>query len=258
LKLQLLSDLHLETEDFEPRPAPGAELLVLAGDIDASWAGFERFAQWPVPVIFVAGNHEFDGRDLSDAWPALRAEARRLGWMLLERESIVLRDRDGRCLRFVGTVRWSDFDAFGDARRDSAMRAAGYFMRLMQATRDGAAFDAEAVRSEALACRAWLQNALREPSGGRWEKTVVITHFAPSLLSADPRFGRQPGTASFCNADDELLPLADLWLHGHLHCRQDYVVPRHERLPTRVVSQARGLSDKGEDLGYDSDKIVEI
>ena len=33
MKLQLLSDLHLETEAFEPLPAPGAELLVLAGDI---------------------------------------------------------------------------------------------------------------------------------------------------------------------------------------------------------------------------------
>ena len=41
---------------------------------------------------------------------------------------------------------------------------------------------------------------------------MAITHFAPSLRSADPRFGSQSGTASFCNADDELLPLADLWL----------------------------------------------
>ena len=69
MKLQLLSDLHLETEDFNAQPAPGAELLVLVGDIDATWVGFERFAQWPVPVIFVAGNHEFDNRDLTLAWP---------------------------------------------------------------------------------------------------------------------------------------------------------------------------------------------
>jgi len=42
MKLQLLSDLHLETEAFDPQPAPGADVLVLAGDIDATWAGFER------------------------------------------------------------------------------------------------------------------------------------------------------------------------------------------------------------------------
>ncbi len=258
MKLQLLSDLHLETEDLAPQPVPGADALVLAGDIDASWKGFGRFADWPVPVLFVAGNHEFDGRELSLAWPALRAEAHRLGWTMLERESVILQESNGRRVRFVGTIRWSDFDLFGPARRDAAMRAAGYFMRLMQATRDGAEFDAEAVRAESLVCRDWLQTALREPAGGLWDKTVVVTHFAPSLLSADPRYGKQPGTASFCNADDDLLPWADLWLHGHLHCRHDYQVPRPGRAPTRVVCQARGLAQKGEDLGYDSDKLIEI
>lgn len=34
MKIQLLSDLHLESDpDFQARPAPGADLLVLAGDI---------------------------------------------------------------------------------------------------------------------------------------------------------------------------------------------------------------------------------
>ncbi len=258
MKLQLLSDLHLETEPFIPEPAPGAELLVLAGDIDATWRGFERFAGWPVPVLFVAGNHEFDGRELTRAWPSLRAQARRLGWVPLERDAIVLTDRSGQRIRFVGSIRWSDFDLFGAARRESAIRAASYFMRLMGSTLNGAEFDAAAVRSESLACRGWLEHELRLPSRNRWDKTVVITHFAPSLASADPRFGSQPGTASFCNADDDLLPLADLWLHGHLHCRHDYLVPRPGKPPTRVVCQARGLADKGEDLGYQSDRLIEV
>lgn len=258
MKLQLLSDLHLESEDFEPQPAPGAEVLVLAGDIDAAWAGFERFAGWPVPVLFVAGNHEFDGRELTEAWPALRERAARLGWTLLECDSIVLSDRAGQRVRFVGTIRWSDFDLFGDARRYAAMRAAAYFMRLMQATRHGAAFDAAGVREEALACRRWLADALQEPARGRWDKTAVVTHFAPSLRSADPRFGSQPGTASFCNADDDLLALADLWLHGHLHCRHDYLVQRGALPPTRVVSHARGLAHKGETEGCEPCKLIEI
>lgn len=258
MKLQLLSDLHLETEAFEPLPAPSAELLVLAGDIDASWRGFELFADWPVPVLFVAGNHEFDGRELAEAWPALRERAGRLGWTLLERESTVLRGANGQRIRFVGSIRWSDFDLFGPSRRESAMRAAGYFMRLMQATRHGAEFDAAGVREESQACRAWLEAELRLPSRDRWDKTVVVTHFAPSLRSADVRYGSQPGTASFCNADDDLMPLADLWLHGHLHCRHDYQVTRPVGPPTRVVCQARGLALKGEDVGYDSLKLIEV
>ena len=258
MKLQLLSDLHLETEAFDPQPAPDAELLVLAGDIDASWAGFERFAGWPVPVLFVAGNHEFDGRELSEAWAGLRALCARLGWRMLERESLILGDREGRRVRFVGTVRWSDFDLFGPQRRDVCMRAAAYFMALMRSTRQGRPFDAEGVRDEALACREWLAAELQQPSAGRWDKTVVVTHFAPSLRSADKRFGSQPGTASFCNADDDLLARADLWLHGHLHCRHDYAVKRPGRLPMRVVCQARGLAKKGETEAYEPGKIIEV
>jgi predicted phosphodiesterase len=258
VKLQLLSDLHLESEEFDVRPAPGAELLILAGDIDAGWSGFERFAHWPVPVIFVAGNHEFDGRELNQAWPALHETSRRRGWTLLERASCIVVDALGQRVRFLGTIRWSDFDLFGAAGRERAMRAAGYFMRLMQATRDAAEFDAAAVREEALACRGWLERALAEPAAGRWDKTVVITHFAPSLRSADPRYGAQPGTASFCNADDDLLRHADLWLHGHLHSRHDYRVPRAGAAPTRVVCQARGLAFKAEHEGFDAAMLIEV
>ena len=244
MRLQLLSDLHLETEVFEPAPAPGAELLVLAGDIDSRWAGLELFHDWPVPVIFIAGNHEFDEREITQAWPALRERCTRLGIRLLECESVVLADAAGRRIRFVATTRWCDFDLFGTAQRERAMRAAAYYMKIMRATRHGAPLGAAGVREEALVCGAWLRAELERPKGP-WDATVVITHFAPSLRSADPRYGRQPGTASFCNADDDLLPHADLWLHGHLHCQHDYAVA-HVRGSTRVVCNPRGHARKGE------------
>jgi hypothetical protein len=136
------------------------------------------------------------------------------------------------------------------------MRAASYFMALMDATRDGAPFDAAAVRDEALACRAWLAQELQRANDG-WDRTVVVTHFAPSLRSADPRYGGQPGTASFCNADDDLLPLADLWLHGHLHCQHDYRV-EHSGGSTRVVCNSRGHARKGEARGHDPRCTVEV
>ena len=259
MRIQLLSDLHLETEEFRPRPAPGAELLVLAGDIDATWAGYERFARWPVPVLVVAGNHEFDGRELGRALPALRARLDAIGLRLLERERVVLTGADGRRIRFVGTTRWSDFDLFGPERRERCMRAAGWFMRLMGATRGGRPFDAAAVRELGLADRAWLEAELsRPPAGADWDATVVVTHFGPSLASADPRYGAQPGTASFCNADEDLIPRADLWLHGHLHCRHDYRIARAGRHPTRVVCNARGMDDKGESLGHDALLTLEV
>ena len=256
MRLQLLSDLHLETEVFVPTPAPHAELLVLAGDVDSSWAGLELFRDWPVPVLFVAGNHEFDERELTQTWPALRERCTQLGLRLLECESLVVPDAAGKRIRFVATTRWCDFDLFGAARRERAMRAATYFMTIMRATRHGAPLDAAGVREEALICGAWLRNELRQPARG-WDTTVVVTHFAPSLRSADPRYGSQPGTASFCNADDELLPLADLWIHGHLHCQHDYQVD-HANGATRVVCNSRGHARKGEADGHQPELVLEI
>ena len=258
MKLQLLSDLHLETETFHPAPAPGAELLVLAGDIDSRWAGYELFAGWPVPVVVVAGNHEFDGRDVDEARVGLRALCQRLGFTFLEREEHLFTAADGQRVRILGSTRWSDFDLFGAAQRARAERAAEYFLRVMGSTRGGRPFDAVAVREEALVCRAWLEGALAVPARGRWDRTLVVTHFGPSLRSADPRYGRQPGTASFCNDDEALIPRADLWLHGHLHCRHDYSIHRPGQRPARVLCNPRGLASKGEDEGHEPLLLVDL
>jgi predicted phosphodiesterase len=257
MRLQIISDLHLETEDFQPEPAHGAELLVLAGDIDSGWTGLERFRGWPVPVIFVAGNHEFDERELNDAWPALRARCHALGFTLLERQCVVMTGADGRRIRFAGTTRWCDFALFGNPHDERVLRAASYFMRIQRSTLDGRPFDAAAVRREALACRAWLAGELTRTDGD-WDATVAVTHFGPSFRSADPRFGSQPGTASFCNADDDLLPRVALWIHGHLHCRHDYRVRHAGGGETRVVCNARGHARKGEADGYDGRRTVDV
>jgi len=256
MKLQLLSDLHMETEPFEPQAAPDAELLVLAGDVDASWRGLEAFQHWPVPVIFVPGNHEFDRRELREALPALRLRCEQLGLQMLSDEALLMRDRQGRQVRFLGSTRWSDFDLFGAKERERAMRAGSYFQRVMGATVDGQPLDAAAVRQLGLQNKAWLAEALAQEVEGV-DATVVITHFAPSLRSADPRYGRQPGTASFCSNDEDLLPMADLWLHGHLHCRHDYLFEYADG-HTRVRCNARGHVRKGEAEGHDALLCIEV
>ena len=251
MRLQILSDLHLESEQFDPEPAPGAELLVLAGDIDAGWEGLALFADWPVPVIYVPGNHEFDRRELTRALPGLRVHCEGLGIALLERDETLRVDDAGRRIRFLGTTRWCDFDLLGPEKRAKAMRAGTYFQKVMQATNHGIDFTPPEVREEAMACRDWLAGQLASSSDA--DATVVITHFAPSGLSADPRYGLQPGSAAFCNNDDDLVPLADLWIHGHLHCRHDYRIGHG-----RVVCNARGLVRKGEAEGYQPLQLFEV
>ncbi|MGV3493803.1 MAG: metallophosphoesterase, partial [Ramlibacter sp.] len=83
--------------------------------------------------------------------------------------------------------------------------------------------------------------------------TVVVTHFAPSLRSADPRYGVTPATAGFCNSLEDLLERAQFWLHGHLHCQHDYV----ER-GCRVVANTLGYARKGEQEGFRETMLLEI
>ena len=138
-------------------------------------------------------------------------------------------------VRFMGTTLWTDFEALARGKStmtqqmqglEKAYRAANFYLRRFTATRDGVPMLAEQWREVALECQRWLRAAVAEPFAGT---TVVVTHHAPSLRSADPRYGLTPGTAGFCNALDELLDHADLWLHGHLHCASDYRSGHGER-----------------------------
>ena len=267
MKLQLLSDLHLEVH---PRltiaPLPGADLLVLAGDIGSYQRGSRledqdfglgRFSPrrgWPTPVLYVPGNHEYDGDDFDLVHARLRAVCEALGLLWLERETLVI---DG--VRFVGTTLWSDFDALiapaDDTatvlkKRGKAMRAANFYLEKAAIRRNGEPFLAEPLRAHSLVCQAWLRAALETPFDG---PTVAITHFAPTLASADPRYGLTPGTAGFCNSLDELLPRAVLWLHGHLHCAFDY-----RRGGCRVVANPLGYAAKGEQEAFRPDLLIEV
>lgn len=284
VNIQLLSDLHLETNPhFTTQPVPGADLLVLAGDIgsfqknsqltslEIADFGLARFsplavaqggAGWPTPVFFIPGNHEYDGLDFDEAHTRLHETCERLGMVWLEREVLV---HNG--VRFVGCTLWTDFDALSTGpmasttsgemtigeqlkTRDKAFRAANFYLKKNHSLQAGQPMLADAVREQGLASQAWLRDALSVPFGG---PTVVISHFAPSLRSADPRYGITPGTAGFCNSLDDLLPLAKVWMHGHLHCALDYVASG-----CRVVTNPLGYAYKGEQAAFRPDLLIKV
>jgi Icc-related predicted phosphoesterase len=263
MRIQLLSDLHLEAHpQWMTQRAPGADVLVLAGDIGSYQAGsrladvhrprwaLERFSprlgHWPVPVLYVPGNHEYDALDYDATHVRLREACEALGITWLEGRALVIGG-----VRFVGSTLWCDFDALSRPNdslseqlkaRAKAMRAANWYLARTGATRAGQPLLAEGVRDLGLSARAWLESTLREPFDG---PTVAVTHFAPSLRSADPRFGLVPGSAGFCSAYDDLWVHARLWLHGHLHCPMDYV---HHGC--RVAANPLGYAEKGEQASF--------
>jgi predicted phosphodiesterase len=275
MRIQLFSDLHLERYPaFQPELRPDADVIVLAGDIGSYQGGsrltgtdfgLERFAPalgaTKAQVLYVPGNHEYDGLEFDEAHARLRATCARLGIGWLERETVVTGH-----VRFVGTTLWADFDALAGGHeltkqlqlREKALRAANFYLNKNTTRKGGEPVLAEGWRAMALDCQAWLRAALAVPFDG---VTVAVTHFAPSLKSADPRYGVTPGTAGFCNALDELLPLADVWMHGHLHCMNDYLVSGAEggrAWSCRVVANPLGYLSKGEQEGFRPQLVIDL
>jgi len=275
MRIQLFSDLHLERYPaFVPAIHPDTDVVVLAGDIGSYQSGsrlndddfgLARFSPLrdgapKARVLYIPGNHEFDGFEFDAAYARLRTTCAQLGIEWLDRETIVIGH-----VRFIGTTLWSDFDALAVQetnltkqlqRREKAFRAANYYLAKNTTLKDGAPVLAEGLRAMSLDCQAWLRAALEAPFDG---VTVAITHFAPSLRSADPRYGLTPGTAGFCNALDHLLPLADVWMHGHLHCANDYVASgeiQNQPWSCRVLANPLGYLSKGEQEAFRPDLVV--
>ena len=277
MRIQLFSDLHLErAPHFRPCIHPDTDVVVVAGDVGSYQSGsrlegddfgLERFsplqAGFPCArVLYVPGNHEFDALDYDEAYARLRQTCKRLGITWLEREVVTIGS-----VRFVGTTLWSDFEALASretnlarqlTQRTKAHRAANYYLSKNTTLKAGQPLLAEGLRALSLECQGWLRAALAVPFVGT---TVAVTHFAPSLQSADPRYGLTPGTAGFCNALDDLFPLVDLWLHGHLHCANDYIVRGSDderRWSCRVVANPLGYLSKGEQAAFCADLIIAL
>ncbi|MDR5765900.1 MULTISPECIES: metallophosphoesterase [unclassified Caballeronia] len=224
MRIQIASDLHLELlSDSFPgetiiRPAHQADVLVLAGDIARGCEVVNLFEDWPVPVLFVAGNHEFYQGRIEATLDSIRTKAAGTSVRLLERE---VADFGGT--RFLGCTLWTDYLLNGIELRATAMKEAARFIRDHRVIRmnSGDRFTPEDALEVHRKSRAWLQEQLAKPYDG---KTVVVTHHAPHANSIHPR---HPGSllggegdnlnAAFASDVTELLGQADLWIHGHVH-----------------------------------------
>ncbi len=116
---------------------------MVAGDVGHSPEALLQLAGWPVPVLYVPGNHEYDGSDVDDADEELREVAHDAGVTLLNLDEHRVGD-----VRFLGCSRWWDFDLLGPHRREECMRAAERYLRHM-GRRCGAG------RSPPTACASW-------------------------------------------------------------------------------------------------------
>lgn len=248
MRIQLASDLHLEflvstrPEEAVIAPARDADVLVLAGDIGTGLQALEVFAEWPAPVLYVAGNHEFYGFDLQALRRHLADAARGTSVRFLDNS---VADFGGT--RFLGTTLWTDYKLSPNVPQAQAMGIAARALADHGRIRhEGGMFSPADALTEHLESRAWLESELAKPYDGR---TVVVSHHGPHPGSIHPRYATDPLNAAFASDLSPLLDGASLWLHGHVHDSFDYtmngcrVVANPLGYPRNAMSaiQARGL-----------------
>jgi predicted phosphohydrolase len=251
IRILYMSDLHLEMErrrlatpgwpeflrrrDAVPRHPPhgplltdaGAiDLVVLAGDIHKGLRGIvyaeEVAAYLAVPVVYVAGNHEYYFHDIGTLLPSFRKVNAKTGDKVQFLEnSVASFSIRGRRLHVLACTLWTDYALDGDA--ETAMLAA---LRRMNDHRaiylehtpfmpaDAARFHTRSV--------AWLRETLAALDEAEPEATkIIVTHHAPSRAFLGERTGAiAPAYAS------DLLPVFTahrpaLWIHGHTHFRHE-------------------------------------
>ncbi|MDZ7787429.1 MAG: metallophosphoesterase [Halofilum sp. (in: g-proteobacteria)] len=252
MRIQVLSDLHAEVD---PKRAQsdvvdlGADLVILAGDIDHGGAGV-RWAARPGRTRRSSTCSAITSTTDPRSMPATehaRAAAAGTHVHVLEREAITIQG-----VRILGATLWTDLALAGDI--------AFTRWRLGQAFTDYRAIEGadgrslrpaetEAIHHETVK---WLEQTLAEPHSG---PTIVVTHHAPSPHSLGQR-GEAPQAATSAAYASDLESLIErhsptIWVHGHTHYSCDYRIG-----DTCVVSNQRGYY--AEKTGWDSSYVLDL
>lgn len=253
VRIGILSDVHLSRGALEV-PRAGADVTVVAGDVARPAEAMAWLRRFPMPVVYVAGNHEFYGGNLPAVTRELKSLAAGSHVHVLDCETLELLG-----VRFLGATLWTDFMLDGDgAPRAEAMQQAAAFLRdfsrIDSSEHPGTPFTPIESTHVFARHRDWLARELARPFAG---PTVVVTHHAPSRRSIHPRFAGSPLNNAFVSDLEALMDgaRAPLWIHGHTHDGFDYTVNG-----TRVVCNPRGYSKDGvnENPAFDPGFVVDV
>ncbi|WP_428249811.1 metallophosphoesterase [Ferrovibrio sp.] len=243
MRIVLMSDLHCEFEKPGPRlsghPDRGPSLiklkknlpdvLVLAGDIEVGpRMALDYVSQvsefLDIPIIYVAGNHEFYKGNLLDDIEELRQGALRLQRSgrevyFLESTSVLIGG-----VRFLGSTLWTDYEIMGTDKSIAAMLNADEFLndhRLIGFK--GRTFQPIDALQLHETSRAWLEEALAEEFAG---PTVVVTHHAPARGSIVSKYKDDLISAAYASDLSDMIKKYQpaVWLHGHTHFSFSYKI----------------------------------
>lgn len=264
MKIQVVSDLHLEFSDTEIYNAQNSDVLILSGDIlvaeklkaaqSTRNLRFRDFfarmsARFP-HVIYIAGNHEFYSGKFFNTVNRLRefCASEFSNVYFLERDTKIIDD-----VVFLGGTLWTDMN-----KRDPlTLHAVTGLMNDYRVIRnDQASYRALNPTDTVNRHRLTLEYFYHVLSENKDKRCVVVSHHSPSFLSCAREFaGDYLMNGAYHSDLSEFIldrPQIKLWTHGHTHRAFDYTLGE-----TRVVCNPRGYNDY-EDTGYNPELVIEL
>ena len=253
MKIQILSDIHLEFRDYKYQDA-GADVIVFAGDIGAGHRGREwienELSDIDKPKIYVLGNHEYYNETLGELAQNLKEWNGTDDLFILDNDSFVYDD-----VRFLGMTLWTDFNLYPARMAEAVLKVPRYmsdFRAIYKNKKMSRTVSPADIIEEHNNSVEWLKARLKEK--GDWRTTVIVGHHMPSLKSVSKKYDDSIINAAFAsNLDNLMMPKYNIsaWIHGHTHDVFDYKIRK-----TRVVCNPRGYP--GEKSGFRDDFVIEV
>ena len=283
MRIQIVSDLHLEFGDLQIPNTENADVLILSGDImvaqdlhdhpeadmnpmtDAlyknmgrrqanayDFRNFLKRCSFQCPhVVYVAGNHEFYHGKFPESINYLRTECAKFPNVhFLEMDCVTIDE-----VTFIGGTLWTDMNK-GDPLTLHAMSDMMNDFRIIRDSDHGYSRFKPARAAERHRNTVKYIKSVVEEQHDR--KFVVVGHHGPSFQSVHEIYKNEHIMNGGYSSDlSEFIldrPQIKLWTHGHTHHPFDYMVGS-----TRVVCNPRGYVGYEESASnYNPYKIVEV
>lgn len=264
MKLQILSDLHIDSYARQSHPIghipkTDADVVLVAGDTANSDSGMpwlqQQAAQLGVPVITIAGNHEYFNEDVYHfdhklaTWDNYDPK-RHQGLRVLQCQHVDIGD-----IRILGCTLWTDYQY--QANEDTMIVARRFMRDYKQIYAGDALFSPEVSMQIHAEHRQWLKQALITAKELH-KKVVVMSHHSISPLSVSEKYATLPSNAAFVSdfsswMNEDWAPT--LWVHGHTHEAFDYQLNK-----TRVIVNPRAYPNEVSSTAIEFawDRVIDV
>ena len=256
MRINVVSDIHLEFGPIEIKNTDGVDLLILSGDIcvaaqlthkdddnkqsRAIHDFFDMCSKEYKNVIYIVGNHEHYNGDFQQTIPHLKEF---LGYLdnlhILDKEVVNIDD-----VTFIGGTLWTDMNKEDPSTLISIGGMMNDFIKVANGEIDTRGKPYKAIKTlkpdDVVVDHKAMLEYIRTIVEGKYDqKFVVVGHHAPSKLSTKPKYQDNYIMNGAYSSDlSEFIldhPQIKMWTHGHTHDTFDYLVGS-----TRVVCNPRG------------------